>query len=297
MALSKFGTILIPLDGSERAASALGCGAWLAERLDARLHVVSVMSAPLPGSAMTQLKVPPRLQHLVTLHHGVGRDPQEAIVATAERLGADLLVMSARGESARLTGVDDSDDAELIGHVTRQVIETTARPVIVLPPGYTERLPWRSLLVPMSGETRTDAALALALKLANALGIRVAVAHVMDSEPGQAQLARLARYQDAPHHELHARLDEMIARACPMCDAAERAGIDDVMLCRGETTAEFVRLVRERDISLVVLGWHGWFMNARARVLKALIREVPVLLWRTQAREPFRLRVGELLER
>lgn len=294
--MSKFDTILVPLDGSEVAARALGCAAWLAERLHAQLHIVGVTHEALPAAgALARLRVPECYRRLVTMHHGSGMDPEEAIAAAAERLDADLLIMSARGESAELTGEPEEDERRLVGHVTRHVIETTARPVVVLPPGYTERLPWRSVLVPMSGETRTDAALALALKLAHALDMRVLIAHVLDSEPDQAHLGRLARYQDAAHHELREQFDEMIARSCPMCDAAERATISDVLLCRGEAAEEFVRLTRERDVSLVVIGWHGWFMNGHARVLKDVMREVsvPVLLWRTRAREPFRLRVGE----
>lgn len=296
--MNKFDTILVPLDGSEVAARALGCAAWLAERLHARLHVVGITREALPATAaLARLRVPERHRRLVTLHLGTGVAPEEAIAATAERLDADLLILSARGEAAELTGQPEVDERRLVGHVTRDVIETTARPVVVLPPGYTERLPWRSMLVPMSGETRTDAALALALQLARALDMHVLIAHVLDSEPDQAHLGRMTRYQDAAHHELRERFDEMIARACPMCDAAERATIWDVLLCRGDAAEEFVRLTRERDVSLVVIGWHGWFMDGHARVLKNVMRgvSVPVLLWRTRAREPFRLRVGDEL--
>ncbi len=292
--MSRFDDILVPLDGSAVAARAMGCAAWLARCLQARLHVLaSGAGAQAADTALERLHVPREHWPLVTLHQAAEETPEAGIGAALERLGVDLVVMSARGGSA--PGDADTDPERLVGHVTRHVIETSQRPVVVLPPHYVEHLPWRRILVPVSGETRTDAALALALELAHALSLGVTVTHVVGSDGGQAHMQTLLRYQDAPHHEIRDRVEQVVARAAPMCSAAERATIEDVCLCRGDPAAEFARLIRDRHISLVVLGWHGWFMRGHARVLKALMRDIrcPVLLSRTRAREPFRLKVGE----
>jgi len=97
------------------------------------------------------------------------------------------------------------------------------------------------------------------------------------------------------------RVEQVVARAAPMCSAAERATIEHVCLCHGDPAAELARRIRDRHIGLVVRGWHGGFMRgharacARARRADALMRDIrcPVLLSRTRAREPFRLEVGE----
>src|SRR3546814_18185619 len=53
-------------------------------------------------------------------------------------------------------------------------------PVLLLPPAYREVLPLERVLVPVSGELEGDEALALAVRLANALDLAVHVAHVTE---------------------------------------------------------------------------------------------------------------------
>ena len=55
-----------------------------------------------------------------------------------------------------------------------------ARPcVLVLPPAYEASLPWRSMLLAMSGEIANDEALTPVLHLAHALNVGVTIAHVV----------------------------------------------------------------------------------------------------------------------
>jgi nucleotide-binding universal stress UspA family protein len=182
--------------------------------------------------------------------------------------------------------------------VTQAVIERSPVPVLVLPPAYVEALPWERALVPMSGEAEADEALDLAVRLANALGLKVHVAHVADSEEGEAGLAAAARYADAPHHEYPHRLEELVRRALPQRTPEECRCIAAVALCRGDVPAELRALIGRERVSLLVVGWHGRFMAGHARVLKRLIRVItcPVLLVKPAARMPFRLKVGEEIE-
>lgn len=50
---------------------------------------------------------------------------------------------------------------------------------------------------------------------------------------------------------------------------------------------------------MLVTGWHGRFATGRARVLKRLIQAIttPVLMVKSPVRMPFRLKVGEDMER
>ncbi|BAU49716.1 universal stress protein [Sulfurifustis variabilis] len=279
--------ILVPLDGSREALKGLGVATWLGARLGARVHVLNA-GEPLPeGQALARLGVPEPYRPRVEVHQTRGA-AADTILAAAEGYRAGLVVMTARGESA---AAGTADAAQIVGHVTREVIERSRAPVLVLPPVYEEALPWRSALVPLSGEARTDESLTLALHLAHALNVRVAIAHVADTEGGEAG----GRYADELHHEFAQSLNELVARACPLCSAEERSRIEAFHLAQGDIAEEIERLIGRVNASVLVVGWHGDFMVGHAQVLKMLIRRIrcPLLLVKPQPREPFRLKVGE----
>jgi nucleotide-binding universal stress UspA family protein len=291
--MSPFSAMLVPLDGSHVALRSLGCTTWLASRLSAQVHVLNV-GAPLPeGEALARLGVPEKYRTLFGLHQVQGEAGAE-ILAAVERYGIDLIVMTACGESA---DVRAPDVLKIVGHVTRQVIEDTQVPVLLLPPAYAESLPWRSALVPISGDPTTDAALTLALRLAQALDLAVTIAHVADSaRSGGGGEAGTGPYDEA-HHEYPQMLNEFVARACALCSAEERRHITGFHLCQGDVAQELSHLMTHERVSLLVVGWHGQFVTGHAQVLKTLIWQTrcAVLLVKPPPRDAFRLKVGEAL--
>ena len=291
--MKAFTSILLPLDGSAIAARALGCTIWLADRLGATVHVLRAAPRPLPpAKALEELRVPEAHRARITLHQA-STDPARAVLDAIGAHAVDLVVMSARGESAEA----DADLVTLVGHVARAVIEESAVPIVLLPAGYREALPWRSILVPTSGEVAADEALVAAVRLAHVLGIRVQVAHCADHGGDDAAGAALSSYADAPHHEYPRRLQEMLDRAVACSPGEECGRIEEVLLCRGEVAREILELVDRRGTSLLALGWHGNFATGHAAVVKRLLGAVacPLLLVRPPARAPFALRVGEAL--
>jgi nucleotide-binding universal stress UspA family protein len=207
--------------------------------------------------------------------------------------------MTACGQTAEKPAAAEPDPSRIVGQVARAVIERSPAPVLLLPPAYREALPWRRTLVPVSGEAAADAALLLAVRLANALDLEVHVAHVAERDPGDEGLAARARYADALHHEYPQQLEEVVRRALPQCSPEECRRLVDIALCRGEVADELLGLVERKRISVLVVGWHGRFLTGRARVLKRLIEAIaiPVLLVREPAAPtPFRLVVGEDME-
>lgn len=285
--MSLFDAILVPLDGSAPAARSLGVASWLAARLGARLHLLSAGPAPAEGDTLAPLRVPEKYRRLVELHQ-VGGEAAEEIRAAIPRLGIDLLVMAGLGAGGAAESV--------IGHVACEVIEASDIPVLLLPSAYRESLPWRSLLVALSGEIAKDEALTLALRLAHALDLSVDIAHVCaGGETGGAQPNKA--YADVSHHDLAERLNEMIAAACPLCSAEERRHIGSFHLARGDVAPELLHLIDERQASALVLGWHGRFMAGHAQALKSMLRQVrcPLLLVRPGRKPAFRLKVGEAL--
>jgi nucleotide-binding universal stress UspA family protein len=284
--MSRIAAIGVPLDGSDTALRSLGAAAWLGSRLGARVHLLHAGAVRGREETLARLRVPPKYHGLCEVHSMPG-DPAEVILTAEARYGLGLLIMTSGGASA-----DVQPPLEGVGRVARAVIERSRSPVVLLPPRYREALPWRSAVVPLSGEPGTDESLAAALPLAHALDLRVTVAHVVSATapPGGAAVG-----SDEAHHELPSLLNELVERACPLCSAAERARIEDFRLYQGDVADKLEQLIAEKDPSLLVIGWHGRFMAGHARVLKALIETVscPLLLIKPTPREPFRLKVGE----
>lgn len=296
--MSPFASILVPLDGSRTAARGFGCAAWLASRLDARLHVVS--ATPREVSAREELaclQVPEEHWSRVVLHRPAAH-PEGAILSALARHRVGLVVMTARGEAGDAPGPAGTEPGKIVGHVTRAVIERSGVPVLLLPPNYREALPWERVLVPVSGEPEADEALALAVRLACALDLEVQVAHVADPEGSDEGLAARARYADALHHEYAGQLDGLFGRGLTQCRPEDSRRITDVALCRGDVAAELEKLIARKGASLLVIGWRGRFMAGRARVLKRLIQAItmPVLLVQPEPRMLFRLKVGDEIE-
>jgi nucleotide-binding universal stress UspA family protein len=280
----------LPLDGSKVALRGLGCAVWMASRLEGRVHVLHVGAPIAATNPLRVLGVPEKFLPLVDFHQ-VSGDPAIEILAAEKRLGVDLIVLSARGESSE---AETPDPLKVVGHVAREVIEKSEAPVLLLPLSYQEALPWHSALVPISGETGTDESLAVALRLAQTLDLTVTIAHVAAAKEEFGKQI-LGVFSDQAHHEYPHMLNEYVARVCPMASTKERERIEDFCLCHGDIAHELLGLIETKRTSLLVVGWHGQFVAGHARVLKTLIQEIscPLLLVKAAPRQPFRLKVGE----
>jgi nucleotide-binding universal stress UspA family protein len=296
--MSLFTSILVPLDGSRTAARGFACAAWLASRLDAELHIVSAMQRESPArEELAHLRIPEAQWPRIVLHQPAAH-PEGAILSALARHQVGLVVMTARGKAGEAPDSAGTDPGKIVGHVTRAVIERSGVPVLLLPPNYREALPWERVLVPVSGETEADEALALAVRLACALDLEVQAAHVADAEVRDEGLAARARYADALHHEYAGQLEGLVKRALARCGPEGCGRIRNVALCRGDVADELQKLIERERASLLAVGWHGRFMTGRARVLKQLIQVIasPVLLVQPEPRMLFRLKVGEEID-
>lgn len=289
-----FRSILVPLDGSRIAAKSIGVAAWLAGRCDARLHILSATPRPRPApEALESLGVDVTAWPRVMLHQAT-EFPEAAILEAITRYDVDFVVITARGQAAEAAEyAAEAHPLNIVGHVTLAVIQASPVPVLLLPAAYREALPWKRMLVPVSGEAEADEALTLALRIANTLGLRVDVAHVANDN--EAGISGEARYADAVHHEYPRRLEEFITRSTAACSQEECKCIEDVLLCRGDVAAELREIIDRKHIDVIVVGWHGRFMTGHAHVLKSLIQTItcPVLLMKAAARPPFKLHVVE----
>jgi nucleotide-binding universal stress UspA family protein len=287
--MSRFNSILLPLDGSPEAAKAAGCALWLAEALGATLHVLHATAHPLSaGDALARLCVPHVRGARVVVHQTPGG--AEAVVLeeiAAHRI--DLVIMSARGESASANVAP----VRRLGSIAQAVIERSPVPVVLLPLHYRQSLPWTSMLAAASGEASADHALEAAAQLAAALRLKVTVVHSGDGPPG-AGAAPLGAYADAPHHEYPQRLKRLVERGLAGCAAEEAQCVHEVLLCRGEPASVLLEQVAGHASSVLALGWHGALGAGRALVLKRLLEEAEcaLLLVRGAEHSRARLKVG-----
>lgn len=291
--MNRFASLLLPLDGSPEAAKGAGCALWLTEALGATLHVLHAAAQPLPGhEALARLHVPGAQRAQVVLHQ-LPENADAAVLEAITTYGVDLVVMSARGESAS-AGLKLS---QRLGTVAQTVIEQSPVPVLLLPVRYREVLPWTSMLAAVSGETAADQALEAATQLAAVLQLKVTVVHVEDGPCAPGSMP-LGAYADAAHHEYPRRIEEMVERGLFGCTPDERHGIDEVLLRRGEPAQVLLDQAARHDSSLLALGWHGALGTGHALVLKRLLEEAEcaLLLVRKAKGSTARLKVGEEID-
>lgn len=290
--MSTFSSILVPLDGSLAAARSLECAAWLAERLHARLHVLTAADTPQsPRDELRRLHVSESRWRSLELHQ-VSDIAERAIVEAADRHDVDLLVLSARGDSL------PSDDDRILGHVARSVLERYSRPVLLTPPRYREVRPWDGLIVPISGAVACDDALSIAARVASDLDISVKVVHVANPNAADEGLDVRARYADALHHEYSGQLEGLLARALPLLPSRQRQRVEGVRVSGGNVLGRVVDVVAAAPGAALVAGWHGNLGPGRAELLKGLIGTVscPLLLVKQRTRRSSQLNIGEALD-
>ncbi len=152
------GSIVCGMDGSADSQAALGVGASLAERLEARLvlaHVAEVPVAPYAaaggmgaGRIAAQPKTLPtrddleeagaRLLEQIATEHGLGDAerrvvvglPAEGLADLADDEHADVIVVGSRGRG-RLK-------AAFLGSVSNSLVGVARCPVMIVPPGAAE---------------------------------------------------------------------------------------------------------------------------------------------------------------
>ena len=143
--MTEIKTILVPVDFSAHSDKALEYAIGLAKRFGSKLHVLHAYHVPVPIATPDQIAIPrdfftsireaaaKRLkacgdkvvaEGLKGETHLTEMLPVTAINETAQRVGADLIVMGTRG----LTGLKHV----LLGSVAERVIRTAPCPVLAL---------------------------------------------------------------------------------------------------------------------------------------------------------------------
>ena len=267
--------ILVPLDGSKQALSALPVAKVLGEIERAALRILHVGEHKLTAEEVRgQLGCEAPALDGFTIDARVGT-PAVQILQVAEEMKPRAIVMCKHSGAER---------GRMLGRTALKVLHDARCPVVLLPPAR-GATPWRlhHVLVPHDGTPSTSAALQPAAELAERSRAELLVVHVTDIKTAPAEAGSLTtpRYVDQPQHEWPAWASEFVNRLaciCPLGHLHVR-----MVLAHGATAAEILRLSEKQSTDLIVLAWRGIWEAPRAATLKDVLREAhcPIMVVRT----------------
>ena len=258
-------TILLPLDGSPLAERALTYATVLARRSEATIALVEAVRArTLPGIDPSDAQVELTGQAEAYLQSVAERlsadgtkaevhvcydEPVRAILGTAERQRADLIVMSTHGRGGL--------SRMLYGSVADQILRRARIPVLLVPSIVDHAWPTEgplSLLVPLDGSELATEALHSADLLTEAFGARLTLLRVVQPVPyplyGEGY-AYVPYDEDAEVAEAQRYLADQAARL------AERSVGVTTDVTVGDPARVIGEVARERNVDVVVMATHG----------------------------------------
>ena len=265
--MTTFSTIICPVDFSDHSKVALQRAAAWSRHFRARLIVVTVVEPLLVNAAaatydtdLVRDEVLPELRRFVessSLAGGAAMaapeamvlvgEPASEIVALAQRVSAQLIVIATHGLSGyrRL----------LLGSTTEKVLRQTAVPVLLAPPPEQtppnvdpSRIDVGRVLVPVDFKDGCLTEVRAAASLAETFGVPLLLVHVV------APLKGIERLR--PHLETHNRVqieraDQQIQQLAS--EVGTPVGIETVVTV-GSPAEEIAQIAVARGVGLIVMG-------------------------------------------
>jgi nucleotide-binding universal stress UspA family protein len=268
-----FKHLLVPLDGSRMAESALPAARYLASTLKASVTLVHIIErdAPQavhgdrhltrPDEAYSYLKNVAQSafsddlcveQHV---HTNQIADMARGILDHVGELTPDLIVMCTHGRGGLRT--------LLLGAIAQQVVARGATPVLLVrPTGRRSGAPFiiTRVLVPLDGTASHEQGLPLAVELARACAATVHLVLVVPtvgtlSGHQAATGMLLPRATEAVLELVQQDAAEYLQRHLIQLEAQGISGRAEV--CRGDPTGAIVATAKRAGVDLIVLGTHG----------------------------------------
>jgi nucleotide-binding universal stress UspA family protein len=179
-------------------------------------------------------------------------EPVAGILAAAKSLPADLIVMGTHGHSGL--------DRLVLGSVTEKVLRKARSPVLTIPPPASHapgdiRIRFDRILCPMDFSEPSMKALTYALALAQEADAALLLMNVLEglSAEDRGVYAHVdpPGYEEALRETAYQRLRQVIPEdASTWCRPEE-------LVVTGKAYREILRVARERDVRLIVMGVHG----------------------------------------
>jgi len=266
------GLIVVATDFSQTANLVIDRALDLARRHDSEIALVHVMQPDLPTLASPEMIVVPpnyadRLRDAssdaleqeaarvraagvrVTTHleHGV---PAQRITARADALGADLILIGARGHTRF--------EHLLLGSVVESVVRTAHQPVLTVHP--TDRRPVEpvgTLLFPTDLSNDADEALAAAIRLlARRPQSRILLVHTFHLAPSVVPFTGFG--EAVPPYFVENAQQIAEAAVQPVVDRLRRRGFDvEAVVERGDPAEIVIALAARRSVDVIAIGTHA----------------------------------------
>jgi nucleotide-binding universal stress UspA family protein len=297
--------IMVPLDGSALAESALPLAVHLARCQGARLCLLHIIEEHAPASihgephltdaqtASSYLdKLAERLSEGIEIethvHGAAAQDVALSIASHVAELAADMVVMCTHGRGGPRRFVIGSNGLQVLQHVTVPVLVVQAHTRPEATPKQTASI--GTILVPLDGTPDAEAALPVAASLAQSCGAHVLLVRVVATaatitgdEQAAARLLPMTAAAALDVEETEARdylaelVKGLVAEGVPA-----RAEV-----LRGERVRSLASVAQERKADMVVIATHGraglgavWAGSVASGLLNSMTR--PLLLIRVE---------------
>ena len=167
-----YGTVVVPLDGSPFAETALGPAEELAAAEGVSLVLLSVCDTDVTRAYLHEVAERLQIATAIETRRSLALPPGQAIAAVVGERPDALLVMATHGR----TGVRRA----VLGSVTEDVVRATAQPVLLTGPALVSgrALVGGRMLVALDGSDRAEAVLPHAAAWAKAFGMQLWLATV-----------------------------------------------------------------------------------------------------------------------
>ena len=268
-----FKHILIPIDGSLLAEAALPAAVFLAEKLQARITLMHVMERNAPDKVhgqphlkhpqdaerylkeLAKRSFPERIRVDCHVHANEVDDVAGSIVAHADELKHDLVIMCSHGRGAALH--------LFLGSIAQRVIALGSKPVLITHPDDQGRPPafsCRHILVPMDDNPEHAKALPVSKDLARACR---ATLHIVSVIP---ELATLSGDQAVASKMLPGTTSQLLELTAQdankyfqgLEEGLRQEGFEaSAHVLRGDPAGVIVEAAVRAQIDLIVVSTHG----------------------------------------
>ena len=271
-ATDPLGEIVVATDFSQTAKQVIDRAIDLAQRHESGIALLHVMQPDLPTLASPEmLVVPPdfadrlraasnealdqdaeRIRALgiaVTTHleHGI---PAQCITARASALGADLILIGARGHTRF--------EHLLLGSVVESVVRTARQPVLTIHPGDRRPVePVGTLLFPTDLSPDSEVALSTAIRLlARREESKILLVHTFHLAPSVVPFTGFG--EAVPPYFVENAQQIAEAAVQPVVDRLRRQGFDvEAVIERGDPAEVVIALAAEREVDVIAIGTHA----------------------------------------
>jgi nucleotide-binding universal stress UspA family protein len=264
--------ILCAVDDSEAASRVFGAARGLADALGAELVAVHVVASADQDGDQIVASVRSRLGGTgaapdIRLLEG---SPADALIETAEREGAEMLVVGSRGRGSLRSAV--------LGSVSRELAARAPCPVVVVPSGEPAETASRgedadaSVVCGIDGSDQALAAAALAGRLATRLGSRLVLVHARQNLRAVAAYPG-ARSTTPPVTGQEDSVQGLVNKV--MENAQQAAGVSSVGVVEPGPPAQVLETVADRENGrLIVIAARG-VGALRAALLGSVAADLP----------------------